>query len=118
LAALVLSTLGEASAASLSVTPHNVGGGTALVSRCDANGFQYRFSVNSSAQITLVSVGGIDVSCAGGILRLTLANGTTSVGQGTVTLPTAGFSGSIGVNISPTPQSDQVTTLYAAIDGQ
>jgi hypothetical protein len=104
-------------AATLPTTAPKLGGGTTTVSACDSNGFTFRYTVNTSGSITTITVSSIAGACAGGTLRLTLANGTTSVGSGTVSLPSSGFSGSVAVSVSPTPSSSTVTAAYAVVDG-
>jgi hypothetical protein len=104
-------------AATLPTTAPELGGGTATVSACDADGFTFRHTVNTSGAITTVTVSSIASACAGGTLRLTLANGTTSVGSGNASLPSSGFSGSVAVTVSPTPSSSAVTVVYAVVEG-
>ena len=104
-------------AASIPITGGTVGAGTAAVSACDPDGFTYRYAVDSSGKITTVTVGSIALACAGGTLRLTLTNGTTSVGSGSASLPASGFSGSASITVSPSPASNQVTAAYSAIEG-
>jgi hypothetical protein len=104
-------------AASLPTTATKLGGGTAAVSSCDADGFTYHHTVDTSGNITAVNVSSIANACAGGTLQLTLASGTTSVGSGTVSLPSSGFSGSVAVAVSPTPSSSAVTAVYVVVEG-
>jgi len=104
-------------AASLPTTASKLGGGTAAVSSCDADGFTFHHTIDSTGTITAVTVTSIAAACAGGTLRLTLANGTTSVGSGTTSLPSSGFSGSATVTVSPTPSSSSVTAVYAVVEG-
>ena len=118
LAALVLGALIVASAASLVPTSRRLGAGTVAVAACDANGFAYRYAIDTSGQIVSVTVDSIAAACAGGTLRLTLANSaSTAIGAGVVTLPSTSFSGTATVALSPTPQSNLVASAYAAIDG-
>jgi hypothetical protein len=108
---------GIAFAASIPTTGATVGAGTSAVSACDPDGFTYQYTVDTSGKITTVTVGSIAVACAGGTLRLTLANGTTSVGSGSASLPASGFSGLAAITVSPSPASNQVTAAYTAIEG-
>ncbi|MGH2489357.1 MAG: hypothetical protein ACRDFR_07055, partial [Candidatus Limnocylindria bacterium] len=103
LAAVAVFELGVA--ASLPTSAGTLGAGTTTVSACDTNGFTFRHTIDTSGRITTVTVGSMDVGCAGGTLRVTLTNGTTGVGEGTVALPSVGFSGSAAVSMSPTPMS-------------
>ena len=117
LTAFVLA-LGLASAAGLPISPRALGAGTATVSACDANGFAFAVSINTSGQITTVTVSGIDSACAGAVLRVTLASGATSVGSGSASLPSSGFTGSATITVSPTPQSTAVDRIFAVAEGQ
>jgi hypothetical protein len=114
-AALVVVT--SAVAASLPVTSGRLGGGTATVNRCDGDGFTFLPTLDTSGSVTSVSVTSIASTCAGGTLRLTLVNGTTSVGSGTSSLPSSGFSGTATVTVSPTPLSTNVTGIKAVVEG-
>jgi hypothetical protein len=109
---------GIASAASLSTAAGPLGGGTASVSRCDANGFTFGATIDTSGRITGVTVSGIDAGCAGATLRVTLASGTTSVGSGSVAMPASGFTGTANVTVSPTPLSTGVDGIFAVAEGQ
>jgi hypothetical protein len=106
-----------AAAAALPTTVARFAGGTATVSACDPNGFAFRHTVDTTGRITTVTVSSIAAACAGGTLRLTLTNGTTSVGAGSAMLPSVGFAGSAALAISPAPVSSQVTALYMVIEG-
>jgi hypothetical protein len=114
----ILAGAGVASAAAIPTTARTLGGGTASVGSCDGNGFAFAATIDTSERITAVTVSGIDTSCAGAVLRVTLASGTTSVGSGSVTLPSSGFSGSATVTISPTPVSTGVDRIFAVAEGQ
>jgi hypothetical protein len=106
-----------ATAASLATTSGRIGSGTAAVSACDANGFTFLPSVDSSGRITTVTTNSIDAACAGGTLRLTLTSGASNVGAGAVTLPSSGFAGTADVPISPQPLSSGVSAVYAVVEG-
>ena len=116
LAAGLVSTQ-RAVAASVVVSPHPIGGGLASVTACDSNGFSFTPALDATGHVTSVTVGSIAGACAGGTLRVTLVNGTASVGAGSASLPSSGFTGSAAVSMSPTPVSDQVTGVYAVIEG-
>lgn len=109
---------GVASAAAIPTSAGSLGAGTASVSSCDANGFVFAASIDTSGRITSVAVSGIDPACAGATLRVTLASGTTSVGSGSVALPSSGFTGSASVTVSPTPLSTDVDRIFAVAEGQ
>ncbi len=104
-------------AAGLTTTAARLGAGTGAVAACDGDGFTFKPVIDTSGRITTVTTSGIHGACAGGTLRLTLVNGTASVGSGSVALPSAGFSGSADVSISPQPLSSGVTAVHAAIEG-
>ena len=104
-------------AASLTTTAARLGAGTSAVSACDGDGFTFRHVIDTSGRITTVTTTGIHLSCAGGTLRVTLVNGTASVGSGSVVLPSSGFTGTADVTISPQPLSSGVTAVHAAIEG-
>jgi hypothetical protein len=117
LVVLALAGAVVATATSLSITSTRLGGGTANVTACDSNGFSYRYTVDLSERITSVAVSNIDLSCAGGVLRLTLASSGSSVGGGSASLPSSGFTGDAAIAISPTPLSATVTAAHAVIEG-
>jgi hypothetical protein len=104
-------------AASLTTTAALVGAGTSAVSACDVDGFTFRHVIDTAGRITTVSTTGIQTSCAGGTLRVTLVNGTANVGSGSMVLPSSGFTGTADVTISPQPLSTGVTAVHAAIEG-
>ncbi|MGH2462976.1 MAG: hypothetical protein ACRDFZ_05035 [Candidatus Limnocylindria bacterium] len=113
----VVAALELAAAATMATSAPPLGAGTADVSACDTDGFTFRHTIDTSGRITSVMVGAMAPQCAGGTIRLTLTNGTTSVGSGSASLPAVGFSGSATVSISPTPLSSAVTAVYAVVEG-
>src|SRR5687768_12108877 len=70
-----------ASAATMPTSTIKVGGGSAGVGTCDADGFTTTF-MTSAGKVTSVTVGGISAACVGGSLRVTLTQGTASVATG------------------------------------
>jgi hypothetical protein len=106
-----------ASAAAIPISPGPLGAGMDTISACDADGFTFAATIDTSGKVTAVTVSGIDVACAGAILRVTLASGTTSVGSGSATLPSSGFSGSASVSVNPTPSSTGVDRIFAVAEG-
>lgn len=114
-AAVIALSLAVASSMPLAVP--FVGAGTAAVSACDTDGFTLRHTVDTSGRLTVVTVGSMAAACAGGTIRLTATNGTTSIGAGTASLPSSGFTGSATVTLSPQPLSAAVTAIYLAVDG-
>jgi hypothetical protein len=109
---------GVASATAISIDSGSLGAGTAAVSPCDGDGFTFAATIDTSEKVTTVSVSDIAMACAGAILRVTLANGTTSVGSGSVTLASSGFTGRASVTVSPTPASTAVDGIFAVAQGQ
>ena len=104
-------------AAGLTTSAARLGAGTSAVAACDADGFTFQPVIDTSGRITTVTTSGIHGACAGGTLRVTLVNGTASVGAGSVALPSVAFSGTADVSISPQPLSSGVTAVHAAIEG-
>jgi hypothetical protein len=104
-------------AASLATTTAGVGAGTAAVASCDGDGFAFHLVIDTAGRIVTVTAIGIHVSCAGGTLRVTLVNGTASVGSGSVALPSSGFTGTADVPVSPQPASTGVTAVHAVVEG-
>ena len=104
-------------AAGLTTTAARIGAGTAAVSACDGDGFAFHHVIDTAGRIVTVTTTGIHASCAGGTLRVTLVNGTASVGSGSVVLPSSGFTGTADVSISPQPASTGVTAVHAVVEG-
>ena len=76
---LVMSVYASAATMPAGTTP--VGAGSAAVLSCDPDGFTPTFTT-SAGRVTSVTVGGIAPACSGGILRVTLTQGTASVASG------------------------------------
>jgi hypothetical protein len=117
LVAGLVSAVGLASAAAMPTSAGPLGAGTVGVTACDGDGFTFAATIDTSGRITNVTVSGIDAACAGATLRVTLANGTTSVGSGSASLPASGFTGSATVSISPSPLSTGVDRIFAVAEG-
>ncbi len=113
----MLAAIAMAAASAMPLVAPPLGAGTATVSACDTDGFTLRHTVDTSGRLTVVTVGSMAAACAGGTLRLTVTNGATSVGEGTVALPLAGFTGSATVTLSPQPLSSAVTAAYVVVEG-
>jgi hypothetical protein len=112
-----VAALGVAAASSLPTTAAPLASGTAVVSACDTDGFALRTTIDTNGRITTVAVTSMAAPCAGGTLRVTLANGTTSVGEGAAALPSVGFGGTVNVAISPSPLSSTVTAIHLVVEG-
>jgi hypothetical protein len=104
-------------ATGLVTTAAGLGAGTAAIPACDGDGFTFRYTINAAGRVSSVNVSGIDGSCAGGTLKVTLVNGVAAVGSGSVSLPSSGFTGAADVAISPQPLSDGVTAVHASLEG-
>jgi hypothetical protein len=104
-------------AAGLTTTAALVGAGSAPVTACDGDGFTFRPTIDTSGRITTVSTTGINVACSGGTLRITVMNGAASVGSGSTSLPSTGFSGTADVAINPQPASSGVSAVYSVVEG-
>jgi hypothetical protein len=109
---------GSAAGAATVLSSAPLGSGKATVSRCDSDGFKYTNTLDTSGNVTAVTVAGINLACAGGALSLTLASsGGTSLGAGSASLPSSGFSGSATVAVSPQPAVGSIAVYHAAIAG-
>jgi len=107
-----------AAAASLGVTSLALGAGNSSISACDPDGFTFSRSVNSSGQITSMTVSGIAAACAGGTLTLTITDTSdASIGSGSAALPSTGFSGSASITPSPTPVTPRTNHYQAIVVG-
>ena len=118
-AVLILALAGGsiAIAASVSISAGRLGAGSASIAACDANGFSYGPTIDTSGRITSITVSGIDTGCAGATLRVTLTSGTTDVATGSGSLPSSGFTGSAVVTVSPNPLSTAVNRIYGIAEG-
>jgi hypothetical protein len=114
----MLLVAGIASATTISINPEQLGAGTGIVGACDGDGFTFAAAIDTAGNITAVTVSGINAGCAGAILRVTLASGTASVGSGSTTLPSSGFTATATVSVSPTPASTGVDRIFAVAEGQ
>lgn len=117
--AAVLLAAGAASfaaAATLSVSSQTLGAGRAAVPVCDANGFAYTHRLDASRNVATVTVSGIDPSCAGATLRLSLVGALSAeIGSGSATLPASGFAGWVTVTITGAPSPGNVNLYRVGI---
>lgn len=119
--AIVALLVGGASAAGLGgLTSAALGAGSTSVSRCDANGFTYSYTV-SVGVVTAVVVGGIaDPACEGGNLQLTLVDGggaDIGNGSGAVAVDGDSLDNLVTVSLSVQPSLTTVAGVHAAITG-
>jgi hypothetical protein len=102
-----------ASAATLPTVTGKVGGGSASVDRCDADGFTTNFTT-SGGRITSVAVSGIAAACSGGSLRVTLTRGIISpVMGGPVTISSSSHT----VAVIGAPNAWEVVGFSAVVVG-
>ncbi|MEX0625372.1 MAG: hypothetical protein WD402_02380 [Chloroflexota bacterium] len=113
----IVAAVGVGAASAMPLVASTIGAGTAAVSACDTDGLTFHHTVDTSGRLTVVTVGSMAAACAGGTLRLTVTNGATSAGEGTVALPSAGFTGSAAVTLGPQPLSTAVTAVYIVVEG-
>lgn len=103
------------------VTARGLAAGSAPVLPCDPDGFDVAYTT-VSGNVTAVEVNGIaDPDCEGGLLSLTLVDGSaTSIGGGgPQAVPVDGDSAanSMSVPISPQPDALQVAGVHLTIVG-
>jgi len=115
-AVLVATVVGGASyafAATLLTTSKSLAAGKAAVTPCDSDGFTYTRTLNSSKNVTSVTVSGINAACSGGTLKLTLAGASnSSLGTGSAAVTS---SGAVTVSITGTAPAASVNAYHAAI---
>ena len=102
-----------ASAATMPTVTGKVGGGSASVGRCDADGFTTNFTT-SGGRITSVTVGGIAAGCAGGSLRVTITQGNASAATGG---PLTISSSTHTVSVTGAPNAWEVDGFKAVVVG-
>jgi len=114
---VALTSGGLAFGAASTLGPMNakaIASGAAPINRCDPDGFTATYNV-SDGNVVDVTIGDIAAGCAGGTLRLTLADETgAAVGTGG---PVSVTSTSATVLISPQPSSSTVARSYVVIEG-
>lgn len=99
-----------ASAASLGgLTSSSLGADQTVVASCDTNGIQLTYTnsyvaATNSYSTTAVTLAGVDPTCATKSFRLSLSNGTVSLGETTGTIQAGG--------------GTQAVTLAAAVDAK
>jgi len=106
-----------AAAATLGTTGTTLQSGNGAVAACQSNGFTFTHTV-VGGNVTAVTVGGISAACQGGGLTLNLANSSgTSLGAGTVAVPTGCSNCSVTVPVSPQPVATSVVADALAVTG-
>lgn len=92
-----VAALASASAAKLTVSDGAIAAGKGALATCDANGVTVAQNV-SGTDVASVDVAGIDATCAGGTVKVTVRNGTDAAQEGTGTIPAGG--GSVTVTLA------------------
>lgn len=114
-ALLAAAGAGVAAAATLATSSVSLGSGNAAVPICDSNGFTYTRTLSSGQNVATVTVSGIDASCAGGTLQLTLANAANvALGSGSASVT---GSGNVTVTIAGTAPAASIASYKVAITG-
>jgi len=85
-AAVVFAVIGHA--ASIGTTSTTLGAGKAAVTACDTDGVTVT-PVLTGSNVTVVSVGGVAVACAGGSISVTVNDGVSN-SSGTAPVPVGG----------------------------
>lgn len=118
---LLLGTVAALATTLGGVTAGGLAAGSAPISPCDPDGFDFTYTT-ASGNVTAVEVNGIaDPACEGGVLSLTLVDDSgTNVGDGgPQAVPTDGDTtdNSMSVSIDPQPDALQVAGVHLTISG-
>ena len=103
----------SASAATMPTSTTAVAGGSAAVLSCDSDGFTPTFTT-SGGRVTSVTVAGIAATCNGGLLYVTLTQGSASVASGG---PVTIDSVSKVVSLTGSPFASNVDGMKAVVTG-
>src|SRR5687768_14811812 len=105
LGAVVVASTFAAAASLGGLGSQELGAGAALVSSCDGDGVGLQYAT-SSGTVTAVTVTGVAAACAGGSLRVVLADGAGGgIGAGG---PVVVAGASVGVPLAPQPLAASV----------
>ena len=113
LAALTVGFVFVGHASGMTDSSRSLSTGGAAVSRCDTDGVTVGQNL-SGTNVVSVSVGGISASCAGGVLSLTVNNGTANAG-GSATVPVGG--GSVTITLASAVAVKDVASNDLTITG-
>ncbi|MCP3856579.1 MAG: hypothetical protein GY698_17840 [Actinomycetia bacterium] len=120
-AAAAVAMLGAAAMAATlgGITSDNLGADRSVVASCDTDGVTTAFTVAYDAtdardEVTAVTVGGVDASCAGQTLTVVLAD-SSDVALDTASVVAA--SGSNVVSTSTPPDAELVANVHIVITG-
>lgn len=110
---VMLAALAVGLAASLAVTSHALGAGTASTPRCTTAGLTV-FQTLSGSNVASVTVGAIPASCATAQLQVTVNNGSANA-SGSATVPAGG--GSVTVTLGSPPAATAAETIDLVLVG-
>lgn len=109
-------------AATLGVSPNDLGAGSSAVGSCDTNGVNTTYANTWDAtdkryEVTSVTITGIDDNCDGKTLKAALTNSSdVLLGDGTVTVPSvAGTFTATVSSLSPNPAASAVSNIHVVI---
>ena len=113
------SVIGAFAATLGGLSSDQLGADATLVASCDTDGVGLDYTTVYDAtddryEVSSVTVTGIAAACAGQSLSVTISDGTTVLGQGTVT-PVAGTTATVAV--SPNADAEAVTNAAVVITG-
>lgn len=118
LAAAIVASTSWAAAASLGVTSRKLGAGGSAVSRCDADGVTLTYNYDANGDIASITAAGISAACAGGFLRLVVAEST---GASLATASVSSLSltnGSVTVPLSAAVPVANVGSVNIVVEGR
>lgn len=108
-------------AATLSVSPNDLGAGSSAVGSCDTNGVSTSYANTWDAtdkryEVTSVTVNGIADTCDGKTLKAALTDSSnTLLGDGTVTVPTGAGTSATVSSLSANPAASAVSNVHVVI---
>src|SRR5262245_33430058 len=118
LAALIAAAAaGVAAAATLGIASSTLGSGQAAVTACDPTRVTYPArAVDTSGNVTSLTVASIDVACAGATITVTLTDTSgASLNFSSATLPTSGFTGTATLAFSGSVPAASISSYRVAI---
>lgn len=101
------------------ITSDTVGADDTLVASCDTDGVSTAYTTVWDAtdvryEVSTVTVSGVSDTCDGLNLRVSLTDGTTQLGTGTVAIPTSAAT-SFPVTVTPNTSAENTTGVHVAI---
>jgi len=118
-AAIAAVAAGAAAAATLGITSSTLGSGKAAVTACDTTGLTYPArAVDTTGNVTSLTVDSIDAACAGASITVTLADASgASLSSSSTTLPSTGFTGTATLAFSGSAPAASISSYRVAIVG-